>query len=190
MRRPRTRRAALAVAVTLLAGGCAQASDLHPSCRGEEALFILAAQAVPSATLLPCVAQLPVGWDLAGAHAEAGTFRFWLSSDRAGHQAVEVTLTATCDVGDAIEVPPAPDEAGTRRYEDPLALEPRLVADRYYTFPGGCARYAFRFASSEASPTLVIEAEQALSFRPRQALVDLLADLDFTLCGAGAPECP
>jgi hypothetical protein len=113
----------------------------------------------------------------------------WLESDRAGIRAVEAILTPRCDVGDAIEVDPAPDEAGTRRFEEPVSLDPAYVANRYYVFDGGCITYRYRFAQ-DAAPTLALEADEALSFVARSVYVERVRD-DFglTLCGAGAPPC-
>ena len=65
-----------------------------------------------------------------GAKTTNGRFQFFLDSDRAGLHAVEVLLTEGCDVGEAVEVVPAPDEAGTRRYEEPISLPPTFQANR------------------------------------------------------------
>jgi hypothetical protein len=178
--------AAIAVAAT----GCSvgNVDDAQPGCNEDDTVFILAAQAVPSATLIPCITGYPEGWTFGGSKTSSGDFRFFLDSDRAGIQAVEVVLTATCDPGDAVEVVPAPDEAGTRRYEDPISLPPNFSANRYYTFRGGCARYRYRFPDT-ADPSLVLEVDQALAFRPREELVRELDEIGLTLCGAGAEPC-
>ena len=63
--------------------------------------MILAAQAVPSAALLPCVAALPSGWQVGGADIASGRSVFWLDSDQAGARAVTVTLSAACDAAGA-----------------------------------------------------------------------------------------
>lgn len=181
---------ALALVVGAVAPACVQASDVRPDCRAptNEAILTLAAQAVPTATVLPCLDVLLTGWDFAGWEAVDGEFRFWLSSDRGGLRPVEVALLSSCDVSGAVEVQPAPDEAGTRRYELPLSLDPTM-ANRYYVFPGGCIRVEYRFTVARAS-SLILEADQAIGFRPRRPLVDRLRELGFDLCGAGAPECP
>ncbi|HEX6230244.1 MAG TPA: hypothetical protein VF029_00860 [Actinomycetota bacterium] len=168
---------------------CAGSADVLPACPGDPTILVLAAQAVPSATLLPCLDQLPAGWSFGGSETLDGRFRFWLDSDRAGFHAVQVTLAASCDTSGAIEVTPDVDEVGTRRFERPLSLPPDFEADRYYTFAGGCVEVEFRFASG-ADPTLVLQANQALGFRPRQAIVDDVAESGLILCGAGAPPCP
>ncbi len=182
---------ALAVALLLavLTSSCATSADALPACPGTPAIMILAAQAVPSAMLLPCVEQLPAGWSFSGSETIQGRFRFWLDSDRAGLRAVQVTLTTACDTSGAVEVSPDLDEAGTRRFERPISLPPRFAADRLYRFPGGCVDIAFRFASG-ADPNLVLQVNQALAFRPRHQLVQEMAEAGLILCGAAAPECP
>ena len=53
-----------------------------PAC-GTGHSMILAAQAVPSAALVPCVAALPPGWRVGGTDIASGHAMFWLDSDRA-----------------------------------------------------------------------------------------------------------
>jgi hypothetical protein len=114
---------------------------------------------------------------------------FWLDSDRAGVHAVEVDLTPTCDVSDAVEVAPSPGEAGTKRYEQPISLRPSYRGNRYYLFSGGCITYRYRFRPG-ASTTLALEADEALSFTPRAVVVAAVErDLSLSLCGVGAPPC-
>jgi hypothetical protein len=163
-------------------------SEVRPDCDGGNKIFVLAAQAVPSATLLPCVDDLLSGWDYAGSDTVNGRFTFWLDSDRAGLRSVEVSLLPACDVSGAVEVNPGADETGTRRFEEPLSLQPAFSADRFYTFPGGCVRVEYRFQGAQS--TLVLEADQAIGFRPRQEVVDRVAEQGLVLCGAGAPACP
>ena len=58
--------------------------EAEPGCDDDDTVFILAAQAVPSATLIPCIASMPEGWAFAGSKTSSGDFRFFLDSDRAG----------------------------------------------------------------------------------------------------------
>jgi hypothetical protein len=188
----RCRRARLAVVILAAAAipACSSGISTRASCTAfDGTIFTLAAQSVPSATLLPCVAKFPAGWSYDGSDVRSGRSSFWLDDDRAGARAVEVDLTRSCDVGTAVEVTPAADEAGTRRFEDPITLRPAYQANRYYTFPGGCVTYRFRFQAG-ASTTLALEVDEALSFRPRAALVAKVRDeFGETLCGADAPPC-
>jgi hypothetical protein len=157
-----------------------------PTC-GTGHSMILSAQAVPSAAMLPCIAALPSGWSTGGADISSGKVRLWLDSDRAGPQAITVTLTATCDTSGAHQIPS--DQPGMRRFDHALSLIPRFSDLRFYTFPGGCATYRISFAPG-ASPIMADAASGALSFQPRSALVEFIQRTEgLTLCGRGAP-CP
>ena len=157
-----------------------------PQC-GTGHSMILAAQSVPSAALVPCVAALPSGWQVGGADIASGHARFWLDSDQAGPQAVTITLTAACDISGARQIPS--DQPGTRRFERPVSLRPRFADLRFYTFPGGCATYRFQFAAG-ASPLLAIPVDAAVAFVPRARLVRYVRTTEgLALCGRGA-ACP
>jgi hypothetical protein len=157
-----------------------------PVCAGNSAV-VLSAQAVPSAALLPCLASLPSGWSYGGGDIHSGAARFWLNSDRAGMAAVTITLTRSCSLSGSQRVPT--DEPGTTRYEKPLSLLPRFTDIRTYEFPGGCVTYSFAFRP-DAPSTLAIDSDGALSFVPRNAIVEHIRSAeDLSLCGRGAP-CP
>jgi membrane-associated phospholipid phosphatase/tRNA A-37 threonylcarbamoyl transferase component Bud32 len=180
-----------AIAVIVIYGGRAflPAEDIgaYPPVCGTGHSMILAAQAVPSAALVPCVSTLPNGWHLDGADIVSGRARFWLDSDQAGARAVTITLSAACDTAGAHQIPS--DQPGTRRFERPLSLRPRFADLRFYTFPGGCVTYQFAFAPGE-SPLLAIPVDSAVAFFPRAALVAHIRDTErLALCGRGAP-CP
>jgi tRNA A-37 threonylcarbamoyl transferase component Bud32 len=148
---------------------------------------ILAAQAVPSAALVPCVSELPSGWQVGGAYVASGHSEFWLDSDQAGPRAVTVTLSAACDVS-GIQPEPS-DQPGTRRFDGPPIVGARFTALRIYTFPGGCASYRFDFAPG-ASSLLATGVAGAVAFMPRATLVTYVRDKEgLALCGRGAP-CP
>jgi len=148
---------------------------------------ILAAQAVPSAAMVPCVDTLPSGWQVGGASIGSGHARFWLNSDQAGDQAVTITLSAACDVSRAEQIPS--EQPQTQRFDRPLSLRPQYTALRFYTFPGGCATYRFNFAPGKSS-LLAIPVDSAVGFVPRTRLVDYIRSTEeLALCGRGAP-CP
>ena len=181
-------RLCVAVAIAIVMPACADSTDVAPECRSDGTLLILAAQAVPSATLLPCLEQPIAGWSYSGSETRNGLFRFWLDSDRAGLRSTQVSLVAACDTAGTIEVLPGAGEDGTRRFEQPLRLEPSFAANRLYTFPGGCVEVTYRF-DADAAPALVLEVDEAIGFRPRAELVAETDELGLTLCGAGAPPC-
>jgi hypothetical protein len=179
------------VLAALLLPACGSAYLHEPTCAGkDDSSLVLAAQAVPSATLVPCIEQFPAGWTYSGSRTRSGAFTFWLDSDRAGPRAAEITLTRTCDVGAAVEVTAGGGLPGVRTFEEPISLPPRFQADRFMTFPGGCVTYEFRFARGAAA-TLALEAEQSLGFLDRADLDRRVKqDTGLILCGAGSPRCP
>lgn len=174
----------------LLLAGCGRSKEAGCEGEGAEILF-LAAQGIPTAAYVPCIVHFPVGWAFGGSEAESGLFRFWLDSDRAGAQAVEVILERTCDTRGAVEVPSPPGVPGEiQRFEKPLSLRPRFALDRFDVFPGGCVTYRFEFVTG-APPALVFEVNEALGFVPRALGVQLLREeIGLELCGAGARPCP
>ena len=150
--------------------------------------MILAAQAVPSAALVPCVAALPPGWQVGGADIASGHALFWLDSDRAGAKAVTITLSATCRTSGAQKI--TSDKPGTRRFERLLSLRPKFEYLRFYTFPGGCATYRFDFAPGVSPLRFVTPQASAVVFVPRARLVDYIRSTEgLPLCGRGA-ACP
>ena len=162
------KRARLAWLATLLAwplmSSCGTAApDL--TCRSTEVL-ILAAQSVPTASMVPCVQLLPAGWSYGPTDVRTGRTRFSLDSDRAGISAVRVTLVERCDTTGATEIPT--DELGTRRFEKVEVVTPGFAGTRFYTFAGGCVTYQFRF--QEEGRVLVNEATVALTFVSREQL--------------------
>src|SRR5437773_1880966 len=103
------------LALSAAGAGCGTSAAVEAQCsRPSSAIFVLAAQSVPDATLIPCVKALPSGWSPGGSEIVDGRMTFWLNSDRAGVRALEVDLLPSCDVSDAVEVAPAPGEVGTR----------------------------------------------------------------------------
>ena len=172
-----------------------------PEC-GTSHTMILAAQAVPSAAFLPCIAALPSGWTAADPEIASGQASFVLNSGQAGRQSglnlslgpslaaqatVTITLTATCNTTGAQQIPS--DQPGMRRFERPPSLVPRYSDVRYYTFPGGCATYRFVLAPG-ASPVLATAVDSAVAFMPRSELVGYVRRTEgLALCGRGA-ACP
>ncbi|HJY99825.1 MAG TPA: hypothetical protein VJ305_03835, partial [Streptosporangiaceae bacterium] len=152
------RRVALAVAmlaiITVAVGEtwnaffpAARNLGVHAPACGTGHSMILSAQAVPSAALLPCIAALPAGWTIGGADIASGKASFVLNSGSpAGGgvrfvlgqpgqlQTVAITLTATCDIAGAQQIPS--DQPGMSQFERPPSLVPAYSRVRYYIFPG------------------------------------------------------
>ena len=192
MRRRRRigRVAAIPIVLVTLAGCSARAGDAtEADCpiEGGE-LFVLMAQSVPSATLIPCIEALPAGWAYGGSDVSNEVARLWLDSDRGGIHAVEMSLEASCRISGAVDVTNSTTEGGVRVYLVEFDLHP-FSANKYFVFPGGCVTYRYRFGP-DAEPTLALEADEAVTFGLRTVLVrQVQEELGLTLCGAGAPPC-
>jgi hypothetical protein len=188
MRRPQVGHL-LVAALAIASASCVPSDPAEPICaRPGDSILVLQAQSVPSATRLPCIAELPIGWQFGGSLVRDDGSLLWLDHDRAGMHAVEVELMASCDVSSAVEVPPAPDEVGMRTYQEPQRLEP-FVGTRSLVFDGGCIVYRYRFAP-DSEPALVIEADSAVSTVHRADVVaEVHETLDLSVCGADAPPC-
>ena len=183
--------AAAVVAGTVVVSGCDTSQYQLVSCtsRSRQSIFELAAQAVPSATLMPCANPLPGGWSVGGFEVRSGLARFWLDSDRAGARAAEARLTSSCDVAGATQLPPT-SRGGppVQRHEAPAAQQPPATV-RYYLFTGGCVTYRLAF-SRQSAPALFDQADQFLGFTTRARYVNgVRIKQGLTLCGAGAPPC-
>jgi hypothetical protein len=171
-----------------------------PDC-GTGHTMILAAQAVPSAAFLPCIAALPPGWTTVNAEIASGQASFELDSGSLAVgggvqfvpggleelQTVTITLTATCDLAGARQIPSG--QPGMRRFERPPSLVPGYSDVRYDVFPGGCVTYRFVLAPG-ASPALAATIGSAVAFLPRSELAGYVRRTEgLALCGRGA-ACP
>jgi hypothetical protein len=142
--------------------GC---SDLEP--------LWLMAQSVPSASLVPCVRSLPIGWTVAEVAVNNGRSVITVDHDRAGQRAVVVRLTAACDLAGATEV--TSEQPGARRYLRIDRNAPGFSATRFYVFQGGCV--AERFAAPAAGGwQLTSETTSAIGFTTRQELRQALEE--------------
>jgi tRNA A-37 threonylcarbamoyl transferase component Bud32 len=157
-----------------------------PDC-GTGHTMILAAQAVPSAAFLPCIAALPSGWTTVGDEIASGRATFQLDFGQAGLQTATITLTATCDIAGARQIPS--DQPGRSQFERPPNPVPGYSDVRYYVFPGGCVTYRYVLAAG-ASPVLATTVDSAVTFIPRSELVGYVQRTEgLALCGQGA-ACP
>jgi hypothetical protein len=180
----------LVAALGLGTAACTASHYAQVSCEGtrRQSIFILAAEAVPSATFIPCIEPLPAGWSYVGSEVRSGLVRFWLDSDRVGSRAIEITMTADCTLSGSVEVTPGSSPTGLRRYEGPELDHQATFL--HYVFPGGCVTSRLSFTRSSA-PAIFEEADRLLGFTPRSVYTEgVQNDEGLTLCGAGAPPCP
>ena len=132
-----------------------------PTCGTEQPMQLMA-QAVPSATRLPCVATLPVGWSVGTAETIRGKAIFAVGVGDGSSEPVTVTLTESC---------PAPAE-GTEQ----IPIE------------GGCVTYTPTITDRDV-PSFAPGG--GLAFIARADLIAAVAaEDDQVLCGALAPPCP
>jgi tRNA A-37 threonylcarbamoyl transferase component Bud32/membrane-associated phospholipid phosphatase len=136
------------------------------SCGDLEPLWLMA-QSVPSASLVPCVQFVPVGWTVAEVAVNNGRSLITLDHDRAGKAAVMVELRASCDLAGAVEV--TSERPGARRYLRIDRNAPGFSATRSHVFPGGCV--AQRLTGPAASgEQLTSETSSAIGFTTREQL--------------------
>jgi tRNA A-37 threonylcarbamoyl transferase component Bud32/membrane-associated phospholipid phosphatase len=108
----------------------------------DEDVLPLVAQAVPSASLVPCLEVETPGWDFHLADVKNGAARIFLRAERPHPRTelAEVALTAGCDVSGLRAE--ASDELGTQMFVRVHELSnQRYAATHYYLFDGGCVRY-------------------------------------------------
>jgi hypothetical protein len=139
-------------------------------CNEFQALW-LEAQSVPSASLLPCLRALPVGWSFSDVTVNDGRSEMFFDNDRAGFDAAVVRLAATCTTRGAHEVPAT--EATVRRYQRVERRANTVTTIWYDRFPGGCVTTQL-IAPTSLRTQLAREASLALDLTPRQALSGVL----------------
>ena len=139
-------------------------------CDDHEALWLMA-QAVPSASAVPCVLLDPKGWSLSDVKAGSGFASIVYDIEPVQSAAVTVELLPSCDLAGSTEV--SSEQPGARRYIriDRTAFPVRVT--RSYTFPGGCVTE--RFVSADAPERMASEASSTFGFVTRD---ELARDLD------------
>jgi membrane-associated phospholipid phosphatase/tRNA A-37 threonylcarbamoyl transferase component Bud32 len=144
------------------------AADLEP--------LWLQAQAVPSASLVPCVPSLPAGWrfvnvseDSRPSAARDGWSMFTLRKYLVG--SLVVRLSATCDTTGAVQRPS--DQPGAQRFERTDQGPSGRAVTWYTVFPGGCVTAQLDWTSA-ADAGIVTEARSIIDFTTRQALQQAL----------------
>jgi hypothetical protein len=130
-----------------------------------ESQTILIAQSVPTATRVPCVRDLPLGWSSMSTEVTDGRVLMTFGVGSAVSPVVTVVFAERCD--------PAPGPA---------------VSSQDLPVEGGCAAYTstIPFGSQR-----LVGFGSGLGWLDRRTLVDHVRDEeDLTLCGAEAPPCP
>jgi hypothetical protein len=127
----------------------------------------LAAQSVPSASLVPCVRTRVPGWKVAEVSANNGRSVIVLDHDRAGKRAAVVGLAGDCDTSGAVPMPsPQPGVTRYQRFDQSTRV---FGATWYDRFPGGCLTYRLHSAS-DLEGSFAIELPGLLGFTSRDTL--------------------
>jgi len=184
------------LALALLLAGCAMgapggqggqdaegfAQSRQPVCefRGSVRvpLLVLMAQAVPTASQLPCVDlnHLTAEWSVSDVFVRNGRARFALDSYRqVDHHAVVVVLERTCRFGKVTRVPS--DHPGIQRYQEIVEIRSgrEFRGAIYYLFRGGCVTYRLDFRGGEQARPLG-DVVLALGFVGRDAVAAAIRD--------------
>lgn len=157
---------ALLVPLLLVGIGCSSLQQSTPGCQDLQRLALVA-QSVPSATFVPCLAQLPPGWSMESFSVQRGHTDFSLLSDRAAGRAVVVRFQATCPLAGA--VPTTSRGPGIRTYIRLDSIDPRYSGTLLDQFAGGCVTYRFSFQRGSHIP-LVQDFEDAVRLVSRHNL--------------------
>ena len=158
--------AAMLLTVAAAVAGCSAPGRAVPGCADPLRLAIIA-QSVPGASYVPCIQDLPAGWETSGFDPAQDGTSFLLESDRSPGQPVTVRLTAACDVSAAT---PSPARGpGVLTYTRLTAISPRFAGTLYDVFPGGCVSYRFDFALG-SQIALMEQFEEAVGLYPRRQL--------------------
>jgi tRNA A-37 threonylcarbamoyl transferase component Bud32 len=152
---------------TLIGDGEAENEPIQAQglrCAPHEPLLLMA-QSVPTASLVPCIENLPAGWSLGDMVVGNDRSRFVMTSDRGGVLAVE--LAASCDLAGAVEL--TSEQPQARRYLRVERDAAGVPTTRAYTFPGGCITQRL-VAPAASRQQLASEASFALGFTTRDTL--------------------
>jgi len=164
---------ALLIGVPALVGWAVQTDRVNTSlytgdigCGDQEALWLMA-QAVPSATLVPCLQVSPPGWALNDVKAGSGFASIVFNTDRPFQEAaVTVELLPSCDLTGSTEV--SSEQPGARRYiRIDRAADPDRVT-RIYVFQGGCV--SERYVSAVSPERMAADASSSIGFVTRDQL--------------------
>lgn len=178
--------AAVLVAPLLGTTGCAASLDIGappgrvPSCPVSGSWpsdkdvppTVLMAQAVPTASWLPCIAALPAGVTFESVDIRSGRGRIWLDSGHEGRHAIRVTLTQQCEPTGVVEPGPQP---GMARYVRADRTSTRYRGDWDHVFTGGCVSYHFDLPVKTGETSMAAIAA-GLGFVRRDAVAQWVSD--------------
>lgn len=104
--------------LVLLSSACGRLGVGLPACatspNDPTTATVLALQAVPTADYAPCINSLQLGWDEVEYEMESGLATLEIGREFSAF--LEIRLTESCDIGDAIEVPSEIEDV--QKFED------------------------------------------------------------------------
>jgi hypothetical protein len=156
------------------AGGLATETSLHIDsldCDTDLEPLWLQAQAVPSASLLPCLDTLPPGWTVGNVAVNQGRSVLTLDHNQAGAGAVEIRLNPACDVDGSIEAPS--DNPDVRHYQQTQRSTGEYAAVFHDRFAGGCVTTRLT-STTDLDGTFAVEATNIVNLVNRHTLDDAL----------------
>jgi hypothetical protein len=157
----------LAACCVALTGCGAIQENREPWCRPVPATELMA-RSVPSATLVPCVTELPAGWTFDGFTADDAGSTFILAGPESDAATAVVTFADGCP--NAIGRSVRSDEDGTELLQEISGRTP-YAARWTYRFDGGCAHVDVDLPADADVDRTTRELVRALSFVPGGALL-------------------
>ena len=125
--------------------------------------LLLMAQSIPEATLIPCIGDLPPGWEFSRAHTRTPSSVLAFTNDTFDLNA-DVVLSPSCELSDAQQAEsPRP---GTQLY---ISSDGRTMS---FTFDGGCIQFEYQtrqLAESDEGQSLI----EGVPFMTRDTLREL-----------------
>jgi hypothetical protein len=185
----RRRRLLAAAALAALAAGCTTRTgtlvDATPECQPGRRLAILA-QAVPSASYVPCISDDESPWRFSSLTVEEGRARLSLVYIDPSGRSARVELTPSCDVG-SLSPQPTATEPGVQRFVRTSTLTPRLAGVNLDRFEGGCVTTTFDLPRDADASERLLDLDTTVGLYPRDRLTREL-DREYHLELDGPPD--
>jgi hypothetical protein len=111
-------------------------------------MLVLLAQAVPTASAVPCLTAAIPNWLMSRFDVRDGSGLVEFTYRHSADDRVVIEVRPACDLGDAREVASRFD--GMRRYNRTVTRAGRYADESYFVHPGGCTTLRFDIAGAGA----------------------------------------